>query len=518
MTDRPAPALALTGVTKTFAGQRALDGVDLELRRGEIHALLGQNGSGKSTLIKVLAGYHRPDADAAAGAAVHGRELQLGSPHATRDAGIRFIHQDLGLIAGLDVVDNLALGAAYESGWWISDRGERAAARRLLAGYGTDIDVDAPVGSLRPSAQTIVAIVRALRGGMDGRGILVLDEPTVALPAEETEQLFAVLRGLRERGNTILYVTHRLSEIFAIADRVTILRDGRRVRTGAVAGFDHDSLVEAIVGRHLEASAPQAVAVAVEPVLTVEGLRGGAVEDLSMIVRRGEVVGVTGLVGSGFEDLPYLLFGARASSAGAVAVEGRPVLPLTPRTAIARGLAFAPADRRRLSAMPAWTLRENVTLPKLPRSPFARWMSPRAEARDAAPWLERLGVVPRGPETVFSSLSGGNQQRVVLARWLRCGASAFVLEEPTNGVDVAAKRAIYDALAGAAAGGAAILLTSSDGEELCAVCDRVVVLREGRIATTLTDERRTPEAVLAASTASTTTTPRTGSRPRSAAT
>lgn len=517
MTDPAAPALVLAGVTKTFAGQRALDGVGLELRRGEVHALLGQNGSGKSTLIKVLAGYHRPDADAGASAAVHGRDLPLGSPHATREAGIRFIHQDLGLIPDLDVVDNLALGGGYASGWWISDRGERAAARRLLARYGADIDVDAPVGSLRPSAQTIVAIVRALRGGMDGRGILVLDEPTVALPAEETEQLFAVLRGLRERGNAILYVTHRLSEIFEIADRVTILRDGRHVRTGAVADFDHDSLVEAIVGRRLEASSPQAGPAAAEEVLAVDGLRGGAVEDLSMVVRRGEIVGVTGLVGSGFEDLPYLLFGARASQTGAVAIDGEPVRPLAPRTAIARGLAFAPADRRRLSAMPAWTLRENVTLPKLPRSRVARWMSARSEARDAAPWLERLGVVPGGPETVFSSLSGGNQQRVVLARWLRCGASAFVLEEPTNGVDVAAKREIYAALAGAAADGAAILMTSSDGEELCNVCDRVIVLRDGRIAASLSGEQRTPEAVLAASTASTTT-PTTGSPQRSPAT
>jgi len=497
MTTPSSPALVIEGLSKTFSGQRALDGVDLELAKGEVHALLGQNGSGKSTLIKILAGYHQPDDGASA--TFNGEPLRLGSADAARDARLRFIHQDLGLMDTADTVDNLALGGSYESRWWISNRRERRVARLFLADYGVDLDVSAPLGSLSPAQKAIVAILRALRGGIGEGGLLVLDEPTVSLTAQDIELLFRLIGELRQRGATVLYVTHRLPEVFEIADRVTVLRDGRRVATKPVAGLDHERLAELIVGRPLSAFYPELPPPRAEVVLTVRDLCASSVRGVSFDLHRAEILGVTGLVGSGYEELLYLIFGAKPTTSGTVSVAAEEVSPLTPGTAIAAGMAFAPADRKRLAAIMSWTVRENVTLPSLRARGLGRWISDRNERADAIPWLNRLAVRPAAPETMFSSLSGGNQQRVVLARWLRCGAEVFLLDEPTNGVDVGAKHGLYEALAEAAAGGAGLLIASTDSEELCAICDRVVVMREGCPAAELEGSRLTVDNVLSAS-------------------
>ncbi len=474
----PHVALALNGLTKVFEGQYALHDVDLELRKGEVHALLGPNGSGKSTLIKILAGYHEPEPGAAA--RLHGTPLELGSRSSARR--IRFIHQDLGLVSELDAVDNLALGQGYTRRWWLSSRRERAAARRLLAEYEIDVDLDTPVHTLTRAQQSMLAIVRAVGSGLGGDSLLVLDEPTAALPAREVRQLFALVQELRRRGGTVLYVTHRLGEVFEIADRVTVLRDGRRVATRPVAELDHDALVELIVGRALEDFVPAPLPpCGGEAVLEVRGIRGGAVADVSLAVRPGEVVGVSGLVGSGCEHLLQLIFGAERREAGEVLLDGRPVSGQSPDRSIRAGIAFVPADRKRLSAILDWTLRENVTLADVQGRGPAHWMSATRERADAGAWLQRLDVVPGDPERQFSSLSGGNQQKVVVARWLRRGARAFLMEEPTNGVDMGAKHGIYEALVDVARGGAGVLMTSQDPEELCFVCDRVIVLRDGRI-------------------------------------
>lgn len=488
------PFLAVSGLSKVFQGQRALDDVSLELRRGEVHALLGQNGSGKSTLIKILAGYHQPAPGAQA--TVDGRPLELGSSQAAHDAGLRFIHQDLAVIESLSVVDNLALGERYRGRRWLSDRRERQAAREVFASYGIDLDVDAPLGSLGPAQRAMAAIVRALHHGDAARGLLVLDEPTAALPESEKDRLFALVERVRDAGGTVLYVTHRLPEVFDLADRVTVLRDGRRVATRSVAELDHDGLVELIVGRPLDALYPEATtAPRSDRVLHVAGLAGGRLAALDVDVHAGEIVGIVGLTGSGIEDVLPLIFGGSPRGAGVVELDGRPV-PADPRRAIAAGLAFAPGDRKRLSAITTWTLRENVTLPRLSSRPWTRWMSPRSEARDVLPHLERFGVVPSDPEARFSSLSGGNQQKTVLARWMRTGARAFLFEEPTAGVDVGAKSAIYTGLAEVAADGAAILVATSDFEEACSLCDRVLVLRDGRLGAVLTGARRTVEDIL----------------------
>jgi ribose transport system ATP-binding protein len=488
-------ALTLEGLTKVFEGQRALDCVDLELRRGEVHALVGQNGSGKSTLIKILAGYHAPEPGAVA--EVGGEPFELGSARAAQETGIRFIHQDLGLIGGLDAVDNFALVGGYRRRWWLSDRSERAAIRDVLAEYDLDFDVSAPIGTLSPTRQAMLAIVRALHGTTGG--LVVLDEPTASLPAQEIRQLFSLIRDLRARGAAVLVVTHRLGEVFEIADRVTVLRDGRRVATRPVAELDHDRLVELIVGRPLEAFYAPPPEPRDDVILEVEDLAGAGVAGVSFTVHEGEIVGVTGLTGSGHEDLVYLLFGARPRTSGAVVVDGEPLDDPSPAAAIRAGMAFAPADRRRLSATPVLSLRENLTLPDLRPIGPARWLSPRSERSDTLRWLDRLGVVPPDPERIFATLSGGNQQRVVLGRWLRCGSRVLLFEEPTNGVDTAAKQGIYAALSEAAASGAATLISSADPEELSAICDRVIVMRGGVIGTTLAGAALDPDAIVAQS-------------------
>lgn len=487
-------ALRVTGLSKTFQGQQALEGLDLEIERGEVHGLLGQNGSGKSTLIKVLSGYHQPDPGARA--EVDGVPFELGSAHAAREHGFQFIHQDLALAEDLDVVDNLALGERYSGRWWLSGRRERAAARDALESYGVELHVSRPVRELDAAQRAMVAVVRALHHGSAEPGILVLDEPTASLPEREKGQLFELLARVRDRGTTIVYVTHRLQEVFEITDRVTILRDGRRVATRDTASLSHDGLVELIVGRPLSSFYPEPVAARDDVVLRLDDVRGGGVEGVTLDVHAGEVVGLTGLTGSGVDDLLHLVFGALPLAAGTVSVRGAPVSRLTPARAIAAGVGFAPGDRARLASLPEWTLRENVTIPRLRATGRARWLGRRKEAADVRPWLQRFDVDPPDPEARLASLSGGNQQKTILAKWLRSEADVLLLEEPTQGVDVGAKGTIYDALAAVSATGTAILIATSDFEEACAICDRVIVLREGRVGAVLKGADRTVDHVL----------------------
>jgi ribose transport system ATP-binding protein len=478
--ERHRAALRIAGLSKLFAGQRALDRVDLDVRAGEVHALLGANGSGKSTLIKILAGYHDPEPGATV--EVHGDPLELSSPKASHTAGLRFIHQDLGLIATLSIAENLELGGKYPGRWWLSDRAERTLARGVLATYGVHADPTALVESLRPTQQTLLAIARAVESGLGAGGLLVLDEPTASLPPEEVQHLFEILARLKERGVTILYVTHRLTEVFEIAERVTVLRDGRRVATERADALDHDSLVELILGHRLEPTRSTARNGGRAAALEVSGLSGHAVTGVSLRAGAGEIVGVTGLMGSGYEELLGMVFGAVPRERGEVTVKGRRLggRP-SPKASISAGIAYAPAERRRYGAVVEWTLRENLTLPAIRGRGVLRWLSDRAEAREAKVWLERLSVKPSNPEQQFATLSGGNQQRLVLARWLRCGADVFLLDEPTFGVDAGAKNAIYKELRAAAAGGAAVIVSSSDTEELCELSDRILVMGAGQV-------------------------------------
>jgi ribose transport system ATP-binding protein len=483
--------LLIRGLSKTFPGQVALAGVDLHLRPGEVHALLGQNGSGKSTLIKILAGVCPPDPGGTV--TVNGVPLALGSAAAAHQAGLRFIHQDLGLVPTLDVVDNLALGQRYQARWWLSARREAAAARSLLAELDAGIDVGALVGQLSAAERTIVAVARALRGGVSSSGVLVLDEPTASLSGAEAARLFRLVRTVAERGAAVLYVTHRMSEVFRLADRVTVLRDGRTVLSAPAGAVTHDMLIEHIVGRPVEEFYPQPPEPGADIALTVQELATARLRELSFTVRRGEIVGLAGISGSGREDVAPALGGAIPWASGRIATGGRVADRLDPAGAIGLGLAYLPQDRKRESAIPAFTVRENLTLPRMRTT--RGWLSLRQERTDVQRWLDRLGVRPAGTDRVFATLSGGNQQKVVLARWMRCGARVFVLDEPTQGVDVGAKSMIYQALTDTARQGAAVIVASSDTEELARLCDRVIVLRDGRAGAELYGAALTADAI-----------------------
>jgi ribose transport system ATP-binding protein len=489
-----AVTLALRNVTKTFPGQVAVAGVDLDLRPGRIHGLVGQNGCGKSTLIKVMAGFHVPDPGAQAW--FDGEPFDLGSASAAERAGIRFIHQDLGLVPELNTVDNLALGHGYESSRFVRLRTEARRARELLAEFGFDFDVGVPIALLKPVQRTGVAIARAMREQHGRRlRVLVLDEPTASFDSTEVEQLFGVLRHASRRGVAILYVSHRLDEILEITDETTVLRDGQLIGTVPTEQLDHDSLIERILGRVPESLSGGERVRGSDVRLSVERLRGGPVRDVSFDVHAGEIVGLAGIVGSGRDVLPYLIAGAQRLAEGRVLVDGEPLARLTPREAMRRGLVFVPGDRQGKSAIQSLMVRENLTLPRLSTRGPARWLGIRRERREATGWSESFDVRPRDPDRPLATLSGGNQQKVVLARALRCEPRVLVIDEPVHGVDVGAKLAIYELLREATRQGVGALLASGDVDDLAAVCDRVIVLREGIVGAELYGHNNTVDRI-----------------------
>lgn len=483
--------LEITGLSKTFPGQKALIDVDFEVRAGEVHALVGQNGSGKSTLIKCLAGYHEPDLGATASVWQGGptgrteTSFRLGDGRAAEAAGVRFVHQDLALVETLDAVENLALGEGYPTKARTIDwRQARRQARRELSELGYDFDVTTPIAELTAAERTGVAIARAMHNWENDVELVVLDEPTASMPGPDVERLFDVIRTVRDRGLAVVYVSHHLDEIFHIADRVTVLRDGRKVDTREMSSLEHDGLIELIVGRNLaeefrtELASDQAVAG--EPMLKIDGLVGDSVENLDLEVRPGEIVGVAGITGSGREAIAQLLFGGRRRDAGRVTVDGTDVPTQRPDKAIAAGLGLAPADRKAVGIVPEMTVRENITLPRLGEFFRGLLFRHRAERIDARGWLDELDVQPRQPEREVKNLSGGNQQKVVLAKWLRLKPKVLVLDEPTQGVDVGAKADIHRLIDAAAEEGMAVLVCSTDSEELVRLCSRVVVMQRGR--------------------------------------
>jgi ribose transport system ATP-binding protein len=477
----PESVLEIRHLSKTFPGQAALIDVDLDLRPGEIHALIGQNGSGKSTLIKVLAGYHQPDDGATA--TVRGRELQLGNSQSAFDAGLRFVHQDLGLAPTLGALDNLALGRGYHRGRMgtISWRREARAAKKTLAELGFDFDPRTPVHRLTAAQRTGIAVARALEDWSEKVNVLVLDEPTASLPAAEAHKLFEVVRRVKEYGVAIIYVSHRFAEVFEIADRITVLRDARRVATLEASELDENGLIELTIGRALGAmEAAQEIGhrTGAEAVLGIRGLAGETLEHLDLDVHKGEIVGIAGVTGSGREEVAELVTGASPRK-GEVELEGEVLPQGRPDVCFRRQMAFVPADRLSKAALTEMCLRENITISGL--KPFydrvgLRKRRERAEARE---WLDRLEVVPRDTEARLINLSGGNQQKVMLARALRLEPRVLVLDEPTQGVDVGAKASIHAIVREAAAGGAGVLVASTESEELLALCDRVIVLVEG---------------------------------------
>ncbi len=483
----PAPRRSLVrvrGLTKRFPGLRALDALSLEVHSREIVAVVGQNGSGKSTLVKILAGVYTADAGAVD---VQGPDGEILSGPAALEH-LHFIHQDLGLIPGLSTIENLDLTRRLGRGALapVRPRSERQEVQNLIARFGEPFDVQAPVSGLTAAEQRIVAIARALSGWKHPDNVLILDEPTVALPGEEVQRLFEAVRRVADDGAGIIFISHRLDEVLDLADRIVVLRDGQLVADVRADGVDHDELVRLITGRqlaHVHMHRREAVGA---PVLSANHVAGASVIDASVELSPGEIVGVGGLLGSGQEHFSGLLFGALKRTRGEVRVAGGLLAADDPHEAIKSGLAFIPADRRARGAIMAMSARENLTLPRLAplRRRFGR-LDLKSERADVDAWTRRVELSPPDSDRPFNLFSGGNQQKVVLAKWLRNEPTVLLLDEPTQGVDVGAKASIYALIATAANEGAAVLVTSTDMKELAFLCDRVLVMRNGRVGATL---------------------------------
>lgn len=493
-----APLLAVGGLSKSFPGLRALNGISFELAAGEILAVVGQNGSGKSTLVKTLAAVYEPDT----GASVLLRGQELLGPRAPRSDGLHFIHQDLGLVPTLSTVENLDLTRQHRATAGILPfhrHRERRRARELIMRFGAMFDVDVPVLKLSPEQRTIVAIARAMDGWTRPDEVLVLDEPTAALEGAEVERLLNAVRRVAARGAGVIFISHRLDEVMTLAHRVLALRDGKVVADVATDGLDHQRLIRAIAGRDVTLSA-RAGGAQGEPVLTATGVSGGRVERVDLTVHEGEVVGIYGLLGSGREHLGGLLFGARPRNAGTVSVSGSTLRAEHPADSIRSGVAFVPSDRHNDGAVMTMSMRENLTLPMLApltdRFGAVRSAQERAEAHA---WASRVELSPPDPERPLHLFSGGNQQKVVLAARLRTLPSVLILDEPTQGIDVAARAALYRLIGSVTDRGAGVVISSSDSHELTLLCDRVLVMREGLVEAELDREHLTEASLVAAS-------------------
>lgn len=466
--------LEVRGVSKTFPGVKALSDVSLSVARGEIVALVGQNGSGKSTLVKVLAGVYPPDA---------GSEITLGSGRDGSAAALHFIHQDLGLVGSLSTIENLDLGRELGRRALLPSpvRAQRRRAEELIRDFGADFDVRVPVQALTAAERTIVGIARALDGWTHPNNVLVLDEPTASLHRDEVGKLFLAVRRVAERGAGVIFISHRLDEVLELADRVVALRDGGIIADVPRGGFDHDDLVRMIAGDLANTAAVSRSRVCDGgSTMSVRGLAGPTIAPLDFDVQAGEILGISGGLGSGREYIAPILFGAAPGTVSELIVDGCAVPHGDPRRAIGAGLAYVPADRHRDGGLMKWSARENITLPRL--RPLRRaWgrLDRRRECREVDGWMQRVGVRPAEPDRRLELFSGGNQQKVVLAKWLRNQPKILLLSDPTQGVDVGAKTAIYQLILAAAAGGAAVLVCSSDEKELVTICDRILVLRDG---------------------------------------
>jgi ribose transport system ATP-binding protein len=490
--------LAIRNLAKTFGGVKALQGVDLSVEAGEIHGLLGENGSGKSTLIKVLAGFHQPDPGGRLW--VRGEEISLPlAPGDYKALGIRFVHQDLGLIPSLSVVENLFLnelstGHSASINWkqW------RIQARELFAKYQVPLNPSRMVSELRPVERALLAIVRAVSGA-PADGLLVLDEPTVFLPQDDTMMLFELIRNVAAGGAGVLFVSHDLEEVKQITDSFTVFRDGLVVGGGPTGDFTRDDIVKLIVGHEIKAishrSAGQIEATRVAS--SVDGVRGGLVTEASFKVHVGEILGLTGLSGSGFEDVPYLLFGAAKADDGTMTLSKSTVKlrRRNPTDAFRAGMALVPADRQRDGAILSLSVLDNVSMQTLDTDQTGLLLRRRRMREEARKVLGSFDVRPNDPTLPCSSLSGGNQQKVLMAKWLQTRPALLMVHEPTQGVDVGAREEIFAVLRSAAAEGMAVLCASSDHEQLASICDRVLVFRQGRIVAELTGSQVTKEVI-----------------------
>jgi len=470
--------LSFSGITKRFPGVLALDGVGFAVERGTCHALIGENGAGKSTLGKILAGVHTADGGEIR---LDGKVIHPTNPLSARELGIAMVHQELAFCPNLSVAENLCLGDLPRRAGFVQ-RGElRARAKAMLATIGADIDPDAIIGTLSTGREQLVQIAAAVGTGAK---VIVMDEPTSSLSAAETAELFKLVRELKSRGITLIYVSHRLEELFALCDNITVLRDGRHVATEKISETTPHRVVTQMIGRELLIATPNHLAR--EPGaerLRLEQLASpGQFSDISLSVRAGEIVGIAGIVGAGRSETVQAVFGLDPHVTGKIIVDGKPLPPGSVDAALAAGVGLLPEDRKRQGLVLGLNCRENTALAALPALSRLGWVRRASERSLAAKYTERLRVKAPSLESVTAGLSGGNQQKIALAKWLARSCDVLLIDEPTRGVDVGAKAEIYQLLDELACEGKALLVVSSELPELIGLCRRILVMREGRLA------------------------------------
>ena len=486
------PVVTLANVSKSFAGLRVLSGITFDVRPGEVHALLGENGAGKSTLIKVMAGMHRPDEGQIV---LAGAPVSFSSPREAHNAGISTVHQELLLFPELTVAENIFLGQTPKTAAGLIDwKAMRRRARELLDGLDShDLDIDVRVGTLSVANRQRVEIARAL--SQDAR-VVIMDEPTAALAEADVQRLMDIVRRLKARGVGIVYVSHRMPEIFALSDRVTVLRDGNHVGTFDISEVDESRLVSLMVGRPIDRIYPPKQGESGEVLLSLRDVSyNDVVTGISLDLRRGEILGLAGLVGSGRTETALTIFGITPATSGSILLDGKAVRIASPETARDLGIAYIPEDRGQQGLIKSETIAENVALANLRRLTRGLFVDGRKVLEAARHAITQFGIRARGPEQLVRQLSGGNQQKVVLGKWLATEPRILIMDEPTRGIDVGAKAEIHLLMRKLAAEGMAILMISSELPEVLGMSDRVLVMNEGRIVAAFDGPDATPDAV-----------------------
>lgn len=483
-----APLLKMTGIEKRFPGVHALKGVELTLQRGEVLALMGENGAGKSTLMKVLGGAHVPDAGSIQ---IEGQSVQIDSPVKARELGIAMIYQEFNLIPALSAVENVFLGQEITRSGLIQQGSEKQKTLKLLSQLGMDFNVDLPCRRLTVAQQQAIEIARAL--SLNAR-ILVLDEPSAVLTLREVDKLFEIIRHLKQQGIGLIYIGHRLDEIFEIADRVLVLRDGAYVGDTSIEDCSRKQLIEMMVGRELKNEFPTKTSQPSTPKLQIKNLtRGKAVKDVSFEARQGEILALAGLVGAGRTELARLIFGADRRGAGEIILDGQPLRIRNPREAIAAGIGLLTEDRKLQGLILPHSLRENFGLPNLNRFAPNGWIQGTKEREEFNQYATAMRVKCSSEHQKAGHLSGGNQQKLVIAKWLARHCEVLIFDEPTRGIDVGAKYEIYQLMNNLAAEGKTIIMISSELPEVLGMADRIIVMHEGRITGEITDTSKSSQ-------------------------
>jgi len=486
-------ALQMKSITKTYPGVRALDNVDFDVTRGEVHALVGENGAGKSTLMKILAGAEPMDSGEIL---IDGKPVHITSPQRAMEFGISIIYQEFNLVPYLNAAENIFLGREPRGvlPGFVNFPVMYREAQKVTENLGVRLNVRLPVNRLSVAQQQMVEIAKATSRSAT---IIAMDEPSATLTEHELQSLFELIRSLKQQGVSIVYISHRLEEIFQIADRVTVLRDGRLVETKPVSETDRDDIIRMMVGRELKEKIPKQAAEIGQPALTVNDLtRRGVLEDINFTVSQGEVLGIAGLVGAGRTELARAIFGADPFDAGEIRLNGRPVDIRSPRDAIRMGIGLVTEDRKALGLILGMVVRENISLANLDELTRLGFVNRSEEKRVASRFIEDLMIKTPSVEQQVQNLSGGNQQKVVLAKWLFTQSKVLIFDEPTRGIDVGSKVEIYQLMNRLAANGVAIIMISSELPEILGMSDRILVMHEGRIAGELSREEATQEKIM----------------------